>query len=118
MEAMDERFEPNPTLRRRRAGAIAVRAAASLAVAAGAAVWLFVAAVLLALRCDDGCSSPADADRWQYAGQFWIAAVGIGCCLAGLALGFTRRRRLSWRLLGAAVVLVAVWWTFIQESSL
>jgi hypothetical protein len=99
-------------------GAIAVRAVASLAVGAVALYWLFFAGFLGALRCDEGCSSPEDAERWQYAGQFWIAAVGVGCCVVGLSLGFTRHRRLSWAMLGAGGLVAAAWWTFVQAASL
>jgi hypothetical protein len=98
--------------------ALVLRALASLAVAAGAAYWLFFALFLAVFRCDEGCSSPADSERWQYTGQLGIALVGAVLCFVGLALGFTRHRRLSWAFLGTAVLVALGWWTFAQEASL
>jgi hypothetical protein len=98
--------------------AVILRVAASLALFAGAAFWLLFAAVLNALRCDDGCSSPADSERWQYTGQLGIALVGAVLCLIGLVLGFTRYRRWSWPLVGASVLVALGWWTFVQEAGL
>jgi len=98
--------------------ALILRAVASLAVGVAAAYWLLIALYLAALRCDEGCSSPADAERWQYTAQLGIAFVGVVLGLAGLAIGFTRHRRLSWALLGTSVLVVLGWWTFVQEASL
>jgi hypothetical protein len=114
---MGEIAEPRGDLPRR-VGVVALRVLASLAVAAAALFWLLFAALLLGLRCGDGCSSPEDSERWQYVGQFGIAAVGVLCCAVGLTLRFTRHRRLSWILLGGGALTVVVWWTFVQSSSL
>jgi hypothetical protein len=97
------------TSERRRGRALAAWAVATLVVGVAVFSWFAVAVIADALRCDESCVDAGDATRWQYDGQLLIAMAGLIVCSAGLALGFTRLRRLSWATLAVAALLAAAW---------
>jgi hypothetical protein len=83
-----------------------------LSIAAFAALgwWMLWATFLVLIRCGDTCSGDAVASgRWGYTGQFLLAAPSAAAGMLGLALGFTRHQRASWRLLCAAGCGAFVW---------
>lgn len=101
----------------RRVGRTVVWGLLCLAVLAAITWWLLSALVLAALRCGDNCGAGQAGDV-RYLVQAGWALLGSSVAAVGLALGFTSHRTAAGACLGAAVVMVLVWWVVVTSSGL
>lgn len=104
---------------RRTLGALALRAVLSLLALPLLGFWLLYAYYLAVVRCGDTCSGQTEVSgRWEYIGQFYVAASCIIAGLVGLVLGFTRARALSRRLIQVACAGGLVWVVLVYRALL
>jgi hypothetical protein len=92
-----------------------VRAGVTLAVGAAVALWLLGSSFLWAWRCDENCSA-GDYEKWQWTGQFALAATGALLAIIALALGFTTHTRAYRTLLAMSVGCALVWAAWVPLS--
>jgi hypothetical protein len=90
---------------------LAAKIALTLLAVAVLGYWMLWSLFLLVIRCDDTCSGDlATSGRWEYTGQFLLAAPCVAAGVIGLVLGFTRTRRpLATRLLGVSAAGGILW---------
>lgn len=104
-------------VRPRTVGALAVRSVLSLLALPVLGYWLLASFYLLVIRCGDTCSGQTDVSgRWEYTGQFVLAAPCILAGLVGLVLGFTPARALSRQLVQVACAGGIIWFVFVYWS--
>ena len=74
-------------------------------------IWLWVAYVLNAIRCDDGCSG-SEGQAWGWTAAWVVALLGCGIGLLGVIIHFLMSGRLGMRLVGMSVACAAIWLIF------
>ncbi len=93
----------------------------ALAMATAAVVALFVAAVYLALGCDERCDRSSgqwwdSADAWQWSGQFALAAAATAGCVTAAFQTARGRHTRAVTVMTVSVVCFAGWTILIAPA--
>ncbi|HSV38634.1 MAG TPA: hypothetical protein VLI04_07720 [Nocardioidaceae bacterium] len=108
-------LEADERLTGRESRRYALRGLLSAAALVGLGYWMLWAFFFAVAKCDESCDTPAEADKWQWVGQAFVAGFGLLAGLVGLVLGFTTRTRQSWTLLAISVASLAAWWLIVTS---